>query len=157
MISDITVTGEEAEAMENDQFNLSRRTLLSALVCAPDVSNKAVSEQRCSPDAGLIVLGAEFDHLTRTWDTVARQTNHTYNNFDIIGLIEVINPIEAAIVSTRAKTIEGLLVKARAAKWSREDRIYPEAEETTDKKMAWSIVRDLIDLRRLNGGVATAG
>ena len=136
-----------------DQFNFSRRNLLTALVCAPGISREAISENLCSPDAELIALGAQFDALTRIWDDIAVQTNDTYKNFDIIGLIKKTNPIEAAIVSTRAKTIEGLLVKARAANWSREGHIYPEAEEWTDKRMAWSIVRDLIEQSNDHGKI----
>lgn len=140
--------------MQKYEFNLSRRTLLMALTCAPGVSSVAMPERGHSPDEKLIALGAQFDHLTRTWDHVARQSHHTYENVDIIGLIETIDPIEAAIVATRAKTTEGLLVKARAANWSREGRINPEAEASTDKKMAWSIVRDLIELSPLYDGFA---
>ena len=132
--------------MKSDRFNLSRRTLLTSLACAPGVSGLAIGKSLQSPDTELIALGAQFNELTRTWDDFARRTNHTYNNFDIVGLIEFIDPIEATIVATRAKTLEGLLVKARAANWSREGRICPEAEESTDLKMAWSIVRDLLDL-----------
>ncbi len=121
---------------------------MAALACTPVVSSAAICEQLPSPDAELIALGDRFNHLTDTWDELARQTNHTYENVDIIGLIETIDPIEVAIVATRAKTIEGLLVKARAANWSREGHINPEKEECTDQKMAWSIVRDLIYLTR---------
>jgi hypothetical protein len=143
--------------MQKYRISLSRRTLLTALICAPGISSQAVAGLPCSPDSDLIAFGDQFDHLTRTWDSVARQTNHTYNNFDIIGLTEVINPIESAIVATRAKTIEGLLVKARAANWSREGRINPEAEASTDEKMAWSIVRDLIELSPRYADFAGAG
>ncbi|MFZ0846880.1 MAG: hypothetical protein WAM62_13905 [Pseudolabrys sp.] len=136
--------------MQKYEFSLPRRALLTALVCVPVISSEAVTRQFCSLDSELIEIGAQFEHLTRTWDMVARQTNHTYNKFDIVGLIEFIDPIEATIVATRAKTLEGLLVKARAANWSREGRIYPEAEESTDLKMAWSIVRDLLDLSHSN-------
>ena len=76
---------------------------------------------------------------------MARQTDHSYDNFDIIALIEKISPIEAGIVSTKSKTIGGLLVKARATNWSREGRLYPEHEKSTDQKMAWSIMRTIMD------------
>jgi hypothetical protein len=134
--------------MVKNGTKLSRRALMTALACTPVISNAAICQPLPSPDAELIALGDQFSHLTHTWDKLAIQTDHTYANVDIIGLIETINPIEAAIVATPAKTIDGLLVKARAANWSREGHIYPEIEETTDKKMAWSIVRDLIYLSR---------
>ena len=120
---------------------------MTALICGPGVSSAAICQPLQSPDAALIALGDQFNQLTDTWDELARQTNDTYENVDIIGLIETLDPIEAAIVATPAKTIEGLLVKARAAYWSREGCIHPELEESTDKKMAWSIVRDLIRFR----------
>ena len=121
---------------------------MAALACTPVVSSAAISKQLPSPDAELIALGDQFNHLTDTWDELARLTDHTYDGVDNIGLIETMNPIEAAIVAIPAKTIDGLFVKARAANWSREGRINPEQEESTDKKMAWSIVRDLIYLSR---------
>lgn len=132
--------------MKKYGFKLSRRKLMAGVACASVTSSAAIRERLPSQDAELIALGHQFDHLTKIWDELARRTNHTYDNVDIIGLIETLDPIEAAIVATRAKTIEGLLVKARAANWSREGRIHPETESSTDKKMAWSIVRDLIDL-----------
>lgn len=128
------------------EITLSRRSLVTALVCTPIVSQAAASPTLPSPDAALKALGRQFNHLCQTWDELARRTNHTYEGVDIIGLIETLSPIEAAIVAARATTIEGLLVKAQAADWSRQGRIHPELEECTDRKMAWSIVRDLIEL-----------
>ena len=154
MIADTGRAGERANAMKSDRFNLSRRSLLTSLACASGVSSLVLGKSLQSPDTELIALGVQFNELTRTWVHLARQTNHTYENVDIVGLIGAINPIEAAIVARRAKTIEGLLVKARAANWSREGRVCPEAEESTDKKMAWSIVRDLLDLSHSSFAIA---
>lgn len=134
--------------MKNREFKLSRRAMMTALTSTTVASSVAICQPLQSPDATLIALGDKFNHLTATWDDLARRTNDTYENVDIIGLIETIDPIEKAIVATPAKTIEGLLVKARAANWSREGRINPELEQSTDQKMAWSIVRDLIGLSR---------
>lgn len=130
------------------ETTLSRRSLVIALVCTPIVSQAAASPTLSSPDAALMALGQQFNHLCQTWDELARLTNHTCEGVDIIGLIETLSPIEAAIVAARATTIEGLLVKARAANWSRQGRIHPELEECTDRIMAWSIVRDLMELSR---------
>jgi hypothetical protein len=52
--------------------------------------------------------------------------------------------IEAEIVATSATTIEGLRVKARAACWALLGDLDPAGESTTDKRMALSIVRDLV-------------
>jgi hypothetical protein len=54
----------------------------------PVVSSAAICEPLASPDAMLVALGSEFDHITRIWDELARQTNNSYDNVDIIGLIE---------------------------------------------------------------------
>lgn len=102
------------------EITLSRRSLVTTLVYAPAVLRAAASPPLSSPDSELMALGQRFNHLCQTWDELARRTNHTYEGVDIIGLIETLSPIEAAIVAARATTIEGLLVKARAANWSRQ-------------------------------------
>jgi len=148
VISDTAVACEKTNAMRSDQFNLSRRTLVASVACTAVVIRTMFDNAPRSPDAELVAFGRRLQHLTQTWDELAHQTNNTYDNVDILGLIEKLNPIESAIVRLPAKTIEGLLVKARAANWSREGRINPEKEISTDKKMAWSIVRDLLELSR---------
>ncbi|HEY5505367.1 MAG TPA: hypothetical protein VIK28_09430, partial [Sedimentisphaerales bacterium] len=52
--------------------------------------------------------------------------------------------IENAILTSHATTIDGLRVKARAACWALLGDLNPSGELTTDKRMALSIVRDLI-------------
>jgi hypothetical protein len=54
--------------------------------------------------------------------------------------------IEAQIVATQATTIKGLRVKAQAACWALLGDLDPAGQPTTDKRMALSIVRDLIRL-----------
>jgi hypothetical protein len=141
--------------MTDDQFNPSRRKFVANIACLPALTsadglqNTRFDKYSQAQDTKLISLGLHFDRLTRTWDDAALKTHNTYDNFDIVALIESINPIEAGIVSTQAKTIDGLLVKAHAANWSREGRINPEYERSTDQKMAWSIVRDLIQWSKI--------
>jgi hypothetical protein len=141
--------------MINDRYNPLRRKLIANIACMSALTSAAalhsarLYKYSQAQDKKLISLGLRFNSLTRTWDDVAIKTHHSYNNFDIIALIEAIIPIEADIVSTQAKTIDGLLVKARAANWSREGCINPEHEGSTDQKMAWSIVRDLIQWSKI--------
>jgi hypothetical protein len=127
--------------------NLSRRAFVGGITLAPNLLGTKVS----TPDDALVRLGCEFDRLTQIWDDWAYQTKNTYENVDILGLIAKLDPIEAAIVSKRANTLDGLMVKARAANWSCQGRISPEKEASTDKRMAWSIVRDLLELSQGHG------
>jgi hypothetical protein len=95
----------------------------------------------------LIVLGREFDRITGSWADLLQGHGDTDTEIRKINqLLELLGPIETAIVATPARTIEGLCIKARAANWSREGKIDPLNELCTDERMAWSIVRDLMQL-----------
>ena len=59
---------------------------MAALACTPVVSSAAISKQLPSPDAELIALGDQFNHLTDTWDELARLTIEFYKRNYIEGL-----------------------------------------------------------------------
>jgi hypothetical protein len=122
---------------------LTRRSVLAALAGLAPISP---SPEQLSPDAKLIALGREFERITGLMDGLIRNSGRGNSDDErtLCHLIEELEPIERETVRTSAKTIAGLYVKARAAKWSREGQINPEAEHCTDERMAWSIVRDLM-------------
>jgi hypothetical protein len=123
----------------------TRRSVVAGFAVLP-----AMSRDEGSPDAELIALGRQFDAITSAFDDAFRQVRPGNDlkqkalDRKMDGLLDLLGPVEAAIVATPARTIAGLYVKARAANWSREGLIDPLAEECTDERMAWSIVRDLI-------------
>jgi hypothetical protein len=61
-------------------------------------------------------------------------------------LLERLGHLEAAIVATPARTMEGFFVKARAASWALLGDLDPAGAKTIDQRMALSIIRDLIQL-----------
>jgi hypothetical protein len=91
-------------------------------------------------DAELVALGNKFDEIANALDDAIE------NKTDLMDLLEQLRPIDAALAATSAKSIDGLRVKARAACWSRLGDLDPTDESTTDRRMALSIVRDLIRL-----------
>ena len=92
-------------------------------------------------DAKLIALGRTFDALATKID---QAIDHGLNI--AMDVLEQFGRVEAEIVVSPATTVEGLRVKARAACWALLGDLDPTDEATTDRKMAVSIVRDLIRL-----------
>jgi hypothetical protein len=118
---------------------LSRRELVVALAM-PAVALRATIETETPPsDAHLVALGCEFDKVTAQIDDAIDQGSDINEE-----AFNELSRIDAEIVALPAKTVEGLRVKARAACWALLGDLDPGNEPTTDKRMALSIVRDLI-------------
>lgn len=90
-------------------------------------------------DADLLAFGREFETITNALDSAIAQKCDIADD-----LLLKLGLIETAIISTPARSIQGFCVKARAACWARLGDLNPDDEATTDKRMALSIVRDLI-------------
>jgi hypothetical protein len=95
------------------------------------------AEEVDSADAELAALGHQFEKIERVLDD-----SNWADDISFARLAE----IEVAILNTQAKTVEGLCVKARAACWALLGDLDPTDGATTDRRMALSIVRDLIRL-----------
>jgi hypothetical protein len=94
-----------------------------------------------SADAHLLALGRDFD-------VVAARLDHALAagiDFDD-GLLEQLGRLDAEIATTQAFTMEGLCVKARAACWALLGDLDDPGDATTYRRMALSIVRDLVRL-----------
>lgn len=120
--------------------SVSRRSVLRSAVSAPVVV-------ACSPGLNgssscyLEQLGMRFDELAKQMD----EAIDARKEFGDEVLIQF-GRIEAEIINTPATTIDGLRVKARAACWALMGDLDSGDGSTTDKRMALSIVRDLIRL-----------
>ena len=86
-------------------------------------------------DAELIQLGRQFDEIITALDGD--------NAEGALGQLAVIEP---AIVAMPATTIEGMRVKARAARWAMGGDFEELAGPSTDGRMGRSIILDLIRL-----------
>jgi hypothetical protein len=115
---------------------ISRRSALLSAALIP-ASSMFKPAQTPATDPVLLALGRKFDALTEKLDSDLNMPWETLAEF---------SRVEAQIVATPATTIEGLCVKARAACWALLGDLDSNEQSTTDKRMAHSIVRDLIRL-----------
>lgn len=115
---------------------ISRRSVLLSAAVIP-ASSMSKSAQTPATDHILFALGRKFDALTEKLDGDLNMPWETLEEF---------SRIEAQILATSATTLEGLCVKARAACWALLGDLDSNEQSTTDKRMALSIVRDLIRL-----------
>jgi hypothetical protein len=126
--------------MKRRALAVSRRAAVgsfAALVLSVSTLPAAAS----STDAHLLLLGRDFDAVTARLDhAIASGTD-----FDD-DLLQQLDHLSAEIANTQASTMEGLCVKARAACWASLGDLDDPADSTTDRRMAISIVRDLIRL-----------
>ena len=119
----------------------SRRIVLGSLVAsgtstiAPRLADTQIA------DSHLIASGRKFEQLTVRFDQIVAGECDFDDSF-----IAEFDRIESEIIASHATTIEGLRVKARAACWALLGDIDPVGEPTTNRRMALSIVRDLIRL-----------
>lgn len=129
----------------------TRRVILAELASAAALSMNSVAtgsaEQSISVDAltpnssGLIAMGRRFEALAKKID------DEIEGRLDIeMSMLDEFGRVEAEIVSTSASTLEELCVKARAACWALLGDVEPGNYSTMDKRMAFSIVRDLVRL-----------
>lgn len=121
------------------QSFLTRRATLGSLAASPLLVATNPVAKALSADVHLLALGRDFD-------VVAARLDHaiaTGTDFDD-GLMEQLGRLDAEIVTTQAFTMEGLCVKARAACWALLGDLDDPADSTSDRRMALSIVRDLI-------------
>jgi hypothetical protein len=117
--------------------SFSRRSVLYSAVSLPVIASCRLTEGSLA-DANLLKLGSQFDALA---DELMKRPVVIIAEFE-----ERLDRIEAEIVATPATTIDGFRVKARAACWALLGDLGSGDQSTTDKRMALSIVRDLIRL-----------
>jgi hypothetical protein len=118
---------------------LSRRTLVGALAASSVMPTATGAEESSAVDTRLVDLGRQFDALEKYIDDPCGDGSQLTEEF-----FTKFHQIQADILSTPAKTIDGYRVKARAACWALLGDIDPDTGSSTDQRMALSIVRDLI-------------
>ena len=120
---------------------MSRRAALGSLAASPLLVAAMPAAAASSTDAHLLALGRDFD------SAVAKLDHAIADGADVDWqVLEQLGWLDAEIVGMEAVTMEGLCVKARAACWALLGDLDPAGQLTTDKRMALSIVRDLIRL-----------
>lgn len=119
----------------------SRRDALGSLMASSLLATATPAVAASTIDAHLLALGRDFDVV------VAKLDHAMANGADPHWkLLKQLGRLDAEITATQASTMEGLCVKARAACWALLGDLDPAGQPTTDKRMALSIVRDLVRL-----------
>jgi hypothetical protein len=121
--------------------NISRRAALGSLTTSPLLIGTSPVFAISHVDAHLLALSRDFNAAAAKLDDVLADGGDPHWE-----LLEELSRLDSEIVATPATTMEGLCVKAQAACWALLGDIDPDAQTTTDQRMALSIVRDLIRL-----------
>jgi hypothetical protein len=117
---------------------LSRRAVVGGLAIGSTLSAASGAAVLNSPDAELIALGRQLDSIPAALDRASEYD-------EAMVLLEQIDILSNAIVTTPAKTLQGLYVKARATAWALQDDPDPMKESSINNRVAASIVRDLLE------------
>jgi hypothetical protein len=118
---------------------LSRRAIVRSLAVAPLATIGTVEAKGNSTK--LLTLGRQFDDAAAQIDYGIEHGSDIADNF-----LDRLGAISGEIEETPATMIEEFRVKARAACWALLGDLNSGDQSTTDKRMALSIVRDLIRL-----------
>lgn len=122
----------------------SRRAFVAAVAAAPIHSILPLAAQVTETDARLVLLGNQFDALAAQVDHAVNHVSDMDMDWDVV--LDALGRVNAELVETQAATMEGLFVKARAACWALLGDLDPTDGSTMDRRMAVSIIRDLVRL-----------
>lgn len=120
---------------------ISRRSVLSSLACSPLLASTTAPVEVLADDAQLVGLGRRFEKLAAQIDYAIDCGSNISDE-----VLNELGRVEEGIETEPARSIDGLRVKARAACWALLGDFSAADRSTTDKRMAFSIVRDLIRL-----------
>ena len=124
-----------------DQVLISRRAILGSLAALPVPGSTQSLAEESTADVRLQVLGRGFADAAAQIDYALEHRSELKQE-----TLDRLDRIEAEIVGLQATGMMGFRVKAQAACWALLGDLDPEGELSTDKRMALSIVRDLIRL-----------
>lgn len=123
---------------------LSRRQLVAGAVSFP-LSSNVIAENN-SPDVELIGLCAQYRKLMAALDCIVEMPRGSDPGYLLVNrVLDAMVPVDAAIMSIPARTIEGLKAKAAIAGRSRQGFLDVDNDAGLDERMVWSIVRDLLN------------
>jgi hypothetical protein len=99
-----------------------------------------------SSDSELIKLGATFDDVAERVDFALQHSGpgHSFYIEMLTTALDEFEIVRERIGSIRAKTMAGLKVKARVAKWASSGAMYPEDTAILVDPIALSLVDDVL-------------
>src|SRR5262249_13161677 len=123
--------------------SMNRRTLLAGLAVAPATAAAAIP----APDRKLFDLAKEFEDARAGFEAIdAIQDKMEEDHADWQDALDDVNEVVGDIVTTRARTIEGLRIKARAIWWDRRDEWTNDDHGELDGGHEWFLACFLRDL-----------
>lgn len=125
---------------------VSRRGLMAGL--AGSAIPTAARALTANPDAQLLALCNQFQELAVKLDQLVEMPAGFDPGYrQILNVLNSMDFVDPAITSVPARTIAGMRAKAEIASWSRHGNLNVDNNANLDERMAWSIVRDIIQLR----------
>lgn len=126
----------------NTRDKIVRRSLLGSLITWPlAVARPYTQGIDADADARLRRLELEFATVAEQVDLAIAGKRDLAQN-----LLDDLDYVEREMINTPATTLAGFRAKARAAQWALLDDIDPNRETSMDRRIALSIVRDLVNL-----------
>lgn len=126
----------------NTREKIVRRSLLGSLIAWPlAVARPYTQGIAADADARLRRLEFEFAAVAEEVDLAIAGKRDLAQN-----LLDDLDYVEREMINTPAMTLAGLRAKARAAQWALLDDVDPNRETSMDRRIALSIVRDLVNL-----------
>lgn len=123
----------------------------------PAEQSRQSAALRRSLNSELIELGRQFDEISpclssayeRNYELEEECGGYVAEPPEVVLLSKEMDPLLEKISATRAITMAGLKIKARAALWAYGlglDPLHPADAENEDqsRRMAWSVLRDLV-------------
>ena len=130
--------------LEEDQVRFLLRSFAAGEPGGGTIPKPVVaSEQPGHADAELLALGDEFERRwvvqKKLWDELSLMGTD-----QDLAIHNIVAPLAGRIAAMPAKTLDGLIVKARAVLWCHSGELEELGSATTDERIVWSIVPDLL-------------
>lgn len=131
-----------------DESNTSRRKFLSAAATAAAMA-PIISQAKADRIDHVALMGKALDDAQAALDAyefLNRGKENDESDAEYMRLFDQCGDIVNHILWMKADTIDGFRLKARAFRWCDPDLMHG-ATETTDMRLAQSIIKDLLSLQ----------
>jgi hypothetical protein len=96
-------------------------------------------------DAQLVASCSEYLKLGRSLDRlIVLPAGEDVGHARVTKVLQELETVEAHVINLRARSFQGLQAKALIAEWVRQGNLNVDDGASWDERIAWSIVRDLI-------------
>jgi hypothetical protein len=124
--------------------NTTRRGILSGTIATVVLPATAVAQ----PDGTIKTLSEEFEAARAASDEFYRNVPTGSTDEDYERMFRPVSDLARRIADMKMTTLEGLKLKARALQWCNKEFDFMDGQ-TTDERLAYGLVQDLLNLRAL--------